>query len=66
MACELYFEGSQARRDRIAPSFLYRPFCRVLQRIQLISRRDMDLAIEAIMLHHQVAVLRRQAHRPML
>ncbi len=47
-------------------SFLYRVFCRVLQLIRLISRRDTDIAIEVVMLHHQVAVQRRQVHRPAL
>lgn len=41
-------------------SFLYQPFCRVLQLIRLPCRRDSDLAIEDVMLRHEVAVLRRQ------
>ena len=47
-------------------SFLYRAFCRVLQFIRLIGRSDTDLAIEVVMLRHEVAVLRRQVHRPAL
>ena len=47
-------------------SFLYRAFCRVLQLIRLIGRSDTDLAIEVVMLRHEVAVLRRQVHRPAL
>ena len=47
-------------------SFLYRAFCRVLQLIRLICRSDTDLAIEVVMLRHEVAVLRRQVHRPAL
>jgi len=47
-------------------SFLYRVFCRVLQLIRLIGRSDTDLAIEVVMLRHEVAVLRRQVHRPAL
>jgi putative transposase len=47
-------------------SFLYRAFCRVLQLIRLVFRRDTDLAIEVVMLRHEVAVLRRQVHRPAL
>ena len=48
------------------PSFLYRAFCRVLQLIRLVVRNDTDLAVEVVMLRHEVAVLRRQVHRPML
>jgi hypothetical protein len=40
--------------------------CRVLQLIRLIGRKDTDLAIEIIMLRHEVAVLRHQVHRPAL
>ena len=47
-------------------SFLYWAFCRVLQLIRLIGRRNVDLAVEIVMLRHEVAVLRRQVHRPML
>jgi putative transposase len=47
-------------------SFLYRAFCRVLQLIRLICRSDTDLAVEVVMLRHEVAVLRRQVHRPAL
>ncbi|MHB1763160.1 MAG: integrase, partial [Acidimicrobiales bacterium] len=47
-------------------SFLYRAYCRVLQLIRLIGRRDTDLAIEVVVLRHEVAVLRRQVHRPAL
>jgi hypothetical protein len=46
-------------------SFLYWAFCywascRVLQLIRLIARSDTDLAIEVVILRHEVAVLRRQ------
>ena len=47
-------------------SFLYRAFCRVLQLIRLSGRKDTDLAIEVVMLRHEVTVLRRQIHRPAL
>jgi putative transposase len=45
-------------------SFLYRAFCRVLHLIRLIGHSDTDLAIEVVVLRHEVAVLRRQVHRP--
>jgi hypothetical protein len=47
-------------------SFLYQAFCRALQLIRLIRRSDTDLAIEIVMLRHEVAVLGRQVHRPAL
>ena len=47
-------------------SFLYRAFCRVLQLMRLIFRRDTDLAVEVVVLRHEVAALRRQVHRPAL
>jgi hypothetical protein len=47
-------------------SFLYLAFCRVLQLIRLIGRSDTDLAIGVVMVRHEVAVLRRQVHRPAL
>jgi putative transposase len=50
----------------MALSFLYRAFCRVLQLIRLTFRRDTDLAVEIVMLRHEVTVLRRQVHRPAL
>src|SRR5579884_2423517 len=62
VACELDFDGwPRARRasETVTLSFLYRVYCRVLQLIRLIARKETDLAIE-------VVVLRRQVHRPAL
>jgi len=47
-------------------SYLYLAFCRALQLIRLVGRSDTDLAVEIVMLRHEVAVLRRQVHRPAL
>jgi putative transposase len=47
-------------------SFLYLAFCRALQIIRLVGRSDTDLAVEIVMLRHEVTVLRRQVHRPAL
>jgi putative transposase len=47
-------------------SFLYRALGRVLQLIRLIGRSNTNLAIEVVMLRHEVAILRRQVHRPAL
>jgi putative transposase len=50
----------------MALSFLYLAFTRILRVVRL-SRRDGDqLAIEVVMLRHEVAVLRRQVARPAL
>jgi putative transposase len=50
----------------MALSFLYLAFTRILQFVCL-NRRDRDqLAIEVVMLRHEVAVLRRQVVRPAL
>ena len=39
---------------------------RVLQLIRLSCRKNTDLAIEVVQLSHEVTVLRRQIHRPVL
>jgi putative transposase len=50
----------------MALSFLYLAFVRILQLV-LLGRRDSDeLAVEVVMLRHEVAVLRRQVVRPAL
>ncbi|MHB8290240.1 MAG: hypothetical protein ACYDEY_13610 [Acidimicrobiales bacterium] len=45
-------------------SFLYRALCRAVQLMRLICRSNVDLAVEVVMLRHEVAILRRQVRRP--
>jgi putative transposase len=47
-------------------SFLYLAFVRMVQLVRLSCRAQDDLAIEVVMLRHEVAVLRRQVDRPAL
>ena len=48
----------------MALSFLYLAFTRILQLVRLGQRDSDKLAIEIVMLRHEVAVLRRQVVRP--
>jgi len=48
----------------MALSFLYLAFTRIVQLVRLNGREKSDLAIEVVMLRHEVAALRRQAVRP--
>ena len=50
----------------MALSFLYLAFTRILQLSRLSRSASGDLAIEVVMLRHEVAVLRRQVVRPTL
>jgi hypothetical protein len=50
----------------VALSFLYIAFVRLLQLLRLSRRREEELAMEIVMLRHEVAVLRRQVARPAL
>jgi hypothetical protein len=50
----------------MALSFLYLTFVRLLELIRLQGRDATDLAIEVVILRHEVAVLRRQVVRPAL
>jgi hypothetical protein len=50
----------------MALSFLYLAFVRMLQLLQLFRRDNEDLAIELVLLRHEVAVLCRQVARPAL
>ncbi len=50
----------------MALSFLYLAFVRVLQLLRLFRRDHQELAIEVVVLRHEVAVLRRQVGRPAL
>jgi putative transposase len=50
----------------MALSFLYLAFVRMLQLLRLFRRDNEGLAIEVVILRHEVAVLRRQVDRPAL
>ena len=50
----------------MALSFLYLAFTRILRLVRLSRRDRNELAIEVVMLRHEVAVLRRQLVRPAL
>ena len=50
----------------MALSFVYLAFVRVLQLIRLSWSGEEDLAIEVVVLRHEVAVLRRRVKRPAL
>ena len=50
----------------MALSFVYLAFVRILDLLRLQRCEAADLAIEVIVLRHEVAVLRRQVTRPAL
>jgi putative transposase len=50
----------------VALSFLYIAFVRLLQLSRLVRNEQEELAVEVVMLRHEVAVLRRQIVRPAL
>ena len=50
----------------MALSFLYIAFIRVLELLRLRGSDTTDLAVEVVILRHEVAVLRRQVARPTL
>jgi hypothetical protein len=50
----------------MALSFLYLVSVRVLQLFSLLQKRDQQVALEVVILRHEVAALRRQVARPAL
>ena len=50
----------------MALSFLYLAFVRILQLLKLLRAENSDLAVEVLMLRHELTVLRRQVTRPAL
>src|SRR5271170_4443096 len=48
----------------MALTFIYRAFCRVLQVLRRLGRDRTELAVEVVMLRHELMVLRRQISRP--
>jgi hypothetical protein len=54
------------RRWGVALSFCYMAFVRIVEFIRLFHRDREELAVEVIVLRHEVAVLRRQVNRPQL
>ena len=50
----------------VALSFLYVAFVRVIQLLRIRRSERDDLAIEVVMIRHEVVVLRRQVARPVL
>jgi hypothetical protein len=61
-----FVASSWRRRWSVALSFPYIAFLRILQLISLSRNGREGLAIEIVMLRHEVAVLRRQVARPAL
>ena len=57
---------SWRRKWSVALSFLYIAVVRILQLVRLSRNGQQDLAIEILMLRHEVGVLRRQVARPAL
>jgi hypothetical protein len=50
----------------VLPRLAYLTLCRSIQLLALLARGDAAKDLEIIVLRHQLAVLRRQTHRPKL
>src|SRR5664279_1715832 len=60
------WNGPERRNRAMALSSPYIAFVRILQLFRLVRHDNEDLAVEVVMLRHEIAVLRRQVARPAL
>ena len=58
--------ASRPRRLPVFASFAYVVACRLFALVLLLARSDRSKEVELLVLRHELAVLRRQVHRPRL